>query len=48
LAGHLITVAKVQGASYKVAELIVKESKLIMKEDGKKPQGDEFEGNVEL
>lgn len=34
LANHLLTVAKVQGASYKVAELIIKKSHIEITENG--------------
>jgi ABC-type multidrug transport system fused ATPase/permease subunit len=46
MTGHLMTVSKVQGASYKVAELIVKETKLIMTENGIKDSTNE--GRIDL
>jgi len=38
MASHLITVSKVQGASYKVAELIIKKTTLEVKEGGFKSE----------
>lgn len=38
MANHLITVSKVQGASYKVAELIIKKTSLEVKEGGLKSE----------
>lgn len=34
MAGHLITVSKVQGASYKIAELIITKTSMEVKEGG--------------
>lgn len=41
LAGHLITVSKVEGASYKVAELIITKSSMEVKEGGIKAESQE-------
>lgn len=46
MSNQLQAIAKVQGASYKIAELIIKEPKVIMKVDGIRTH--ETEGVVEI
>jgi hypothetical protein len=38
MAGEILNVVKVQGASYKVAELIIKQPKVIMAVNGKRDE----------
>lgn len=46
MSNHLLTVAKVQGASYKVAELIIKKPEIVMAINGERPET--AKGTVDL